>query len=109
LILLIILQFYIPFPKEYEKIILYALPVPAVIDWSLGFIFGIKGYNWIRTLTGILLGISLSRLIWLHIKEPYNKTSLTGFIIYVLIILTVISIKFYIKMLKYYDELNKYK
>ena len=104
LILLIILQFYIPFPKKYQDIFLFILPLPAIIDWASNFIFDLKGYNWIRTITGFFLGLSLSRLIWLHIKDPFNKVSLKGFFMYLLIVSFVISVKFLLNMLKHYDD-----
>jgi len=104
LILLVILQFHIAVPKEYQNFVLFILPLPAIIDWSLGFIWGIKGYNWIRTFTGFLLGISISRLMWLHIKEPFNKTSLKGFFLYFFVVSFVVSVKFFLNMLKHYDD-----
>jgi uncharacterized membrane protein len=104
LILLLILQFYIPFPKKYEDIILFILPLPAIIDWSIGFIWGVRGYNLIRTITGFLLGVSLSRLLYLHIKSPFNKTSLKGFLLYFLVVSFVVSVKFFLNMIKHYDD-----
>lgn len=84
--------------------VLFILPLPAIIDWAIGFIWEVKGYNWIRTLTGFLLGVSLSRLMWLHIKNPFNKTSLKGFFLYIFIVSFVVSVKFYLNMLKHYDD-----
>jgi hypothetical protein len=83
---------------------LFILPLPAIIDWALGFIWGVKGYNLVRTTTGFLLGVSLSRLMWLHIQDPFNKTSLKGFFLYVFVVFFVVSVKFLLNMLKHYDD-----
>ena len=104
LITLVILQFYFHIPKEYENIIIFILPLPAIVDWASNFIFDLKGYNWIRTLTGFFLGVALSRILWLHIKDPFNKLSLKGFFMYFLVVSFVISVKFYLNMLKRYDD-----
>ena len=104
LITLIILQFYVTVPQKYENIIIFILPLPAIIDWASNFIFDLKGFNWLRTLTGFLLGIGLSRLIWLHIKNPFNKISLKALFLYVLVVSFVISVKFMRNMLKHYDD-----
>lgn len=57
---------------SFDWIILYLLPSFAVIDWALSLFKMFNGTNTIRYLTGFLLGITGSRLIFLFLSNPFN-------------------------------------
>lgn len=49
---------------------LLVLPLPAVLDWAHSRLSGWPGFNWLRSLTGALLGVSLARTVQLNMLEP---------------------------------------
>jgi len=100
LIFFIFLQFYIDISPFWEKILIFIFPIPALLDWSISFIIRNVGLNFIRTFTGFLLGLSIGRLIWLHIVNPFNPVSLWGFILYTFFMFLVISAKMVKDLLK---------
>jgi uncharacterized membrane protein len=59
-------------PGWWDVLWLYLLPLPALLDWGSGFWKEKQGSNRQRTLTGALLGVSLSRMIFLHMVNPFS-------------------------------------
>ncbi len=51
---------------------LFALPVPALLDWALDYLGVRRGTNRGRTLGGVLLGASLARMVYLNMIDPAN-------------------------------------
>jgi len=49
---------------------LFALPVPALVDWALGRLGIRPGSNRGRTFWGMSLGASLARMIYLNMIDP---------------------------------------
>ena len=62
-----------------EEWIVLALTLPAVADWAIGRFDPASGTNLIRSATGILLGVALSRTIYLNMVHPANWLSVTHF------------------------------
>lgn len=54
----------------------WLLPVPAVLDWARGRFRPESGTNFIRFLTGVLLGVALGRTIYLHLREPLHPLAM---------------------------------
>jgi hypothetical protein len=48
------------------------LPLPALLDWSLGRLGLGRSTNPRRVLSGLLLGGALGRMIYLHLLEPFR-------------------------------------
>jgi uncharacterized membrane protein len=46
------------------------LTLPALVDWALGRFRPASGANWVRTLTGVFLGLALGRSLYVHIQRP---------------------------------------
>jgi uncharacterized membrane protein len=59
-----------PLAHPLDGWILFALPLPALLDWALGQLTGWKGNNALRFVSGALLGISLGRALYIHIRHP---------------------------------------
>ena len=100
LLIFIFLQFYIEISPLWESVLLFLFPMPALIDWSIAVLIQNKGLNSIRTSTGFLLGLSLGRLIYLHIIHPFNLISLWGFILYTFFMFLILSGKTMIYLTK---------
>ena len=49
---------------------LFGLPVPALVDWARSRLTAWPGANWLRSLTGALLGVSLARTVQLNMVDP---------------------------------------
>lgn len=47
-----------------------ALTLPALVDWVVGRFRPAGGSNAVRTLTGVLLGLSLARSLYVHVQRP---------------------------------------
>jgi uncharacterized membrane protein len=59
-------------PWESEVLVLLALP--ALLDWAYGlFVYRASGHGR-RFLTGALLGLSLARVLHLHLLSPFGPT-----------------------------------
>jgi hypothetical protein len=54
--------------------IVLALTAPALADWSFGRFRPHAGTNMWRTFTGLLLGVALSRTLFLHVvlRQPHD-------------------------------------
>lgn len=50
--------------------IAFLLPAPAMVDWARGRLDPRTGTNFSRLLTGVLLGLSLGRTLYLHLRRP---------------------------------------
>ncbi|MBI5545901.1 MAG: DUF2085 domain-containing protein [Deltaproteobacteria bacterium] len=48
----------------------FLLPLPALVDWARGRLNPATGSHLSRMLTGALLGLGLSRTLFLHFVEP---------------------------------------
>jgi uncharacterized membrane protein len=46
------------------------LTLPALVDWAVGRFRPAGGSNAVRTLTGVLLGLSLARSLYVHVQRP---------------------------------------
>ncbi len=57
----------------YDPVWLFVLPIPALVDWGLSRFDLWSGKNWIRTLTGALMGASLARTIYLNFQYPAEE------------------------------------
>jgi uncharacterized membrane protein len=57
-----------------------ALPVPALVDWALGRFRPASGTNARRLLTGALLGASLARTLYLHLRWPGHPLAMAQFL-----------------------------
>jgi uncharacterized membrane protein len=49
---------------------LYGLPLPALVDWAYSRLTGKPGYNWLRTVVGVFLGIGLARMVQINMLSP---------------------------------------
>lgn len=68
---------------------LFALPVPAFVDWGRGRLCQVQGSNLARTLTGAVLGLSLGRTAFLHALEPFRPLVLAQLSLLALAVLGV--------------------
>lgn len=89
----LILQFNISFPQWFEPLSLFLLPIPAFTDWIYGQLFNPNGSRVIHSITGALLGISLSRVFYLYFLDPFNWISLSTFGIYIIIVAITLILK----------------
>jgi uncharacterized membrane protein len=46
------------------------LTLPALVDWAIGRFRPSGGANWVRTLTGVFLGVALGRSLHVHVQHP---------------------------------------
>jgi uncharacterized membrane protein len=60
-----------PLHHALDPVAALALPVPALLDWSIGRFRPAAGSNLVRTLTGVLLGLGLGRTLYVHLREPF--------------------------------------
>ena len=56
-------------PMWIDVAIILALPLPALTDWARGR-FALPGSNSVRLITGVFLGLSLGRSLWLYFANP---------------------------------------
>lgn len=68
-----------------DKVIIYLFPSFAFIDWGLTKTKVYNGNNSIRYVTGFLLGIAGSRIIFLFFKNPFNSDVYISISIYFVI------------------------
>ncbi len=47
-----------------------ALTLPALVDWAVGRFRPASGTNFLRTGTGVLLGLALGRTLYVHVQRP---------------------------------------
>ena len=59
-----------PVSHPWDRWILFALAAPALLDWGLGQLSSWKGRNALRFATGLLLGCSLGRALYIHMRHP---------------------------------------
>lgn len=59
-------------PREWRWDIpgVLALTLPALVDWAVGRFRPAAGSNFVRTLTGVLLGLALGRSLQVHVQRP---------------------------------------
>ncbi|NMB73583.1 MAG: DUF2085 domain-containing protein [Myxococcales bacterium] len=57
-------------PGVFDMVWLFVLPIPAVVDWGAARLGWSAGTNARRTITGVLLGISLGRTAELNMRDP---------------------------------------
>ena len=71
LVIVMVLLFLYPLAIGWWDILwLFLLPVPALADWSLSRLKKKPGSNIIRTITGVFLGVSLARMLYIHFLHP---------------------------------------
>ena len=63
-------------PLPYERLVLVGLSLPGVLDWIRGRIRPHAGSNWLRFLTGVLLGGALGRTLYLNARAPLASPAL---------------------------------
>jgi uncharacterized membrane protein len=56
----------------WDLLLLFGLPIPALVDWAGSRLRSWPGSNPRRTLTGMLLGLSLSRMVYLNMVHPFQ-------------------------------------
>ncbi|MBT5021808.1 DUF2085 domain-containing protein [Candidatus Woesearchaeota archaeon] len=76
-----------------DWVLLYILPSFAVVDWMLANFHINNGTNLTRYITGLLLGITGSRLIFLFLNNPLNNKIYYTIIPYFLMIGLILLIK----------------
>ncbi|HEY3450834.1 MAG TPA: DUF2085 domain-containing protein [Myxococcales bacterium] len=59
-----------PLSWPYDTSVALLLPAPTMLDWARGRFDPLAGSNFSRVTTGILLGISLGRTLYLHLVNP---------------------------------------
>jgi uncharacterized membrane protein len=59
-----------PLRWPYDPYVAFLLAAPAVVDWARGRLDPFSGTNFSRLATGLLLGISLGRTLYLHLVSP---------------------------------------
>jgi hypothetical protein len=57
----------------------FLVPLPALLDWARGRFNPRSGSNGLRFLTGVLLGVSLSRTLYLHLLSPGHPLAMAQF------------------------------
>ncbi len=62
--------------RTWEPYLFAALVTPALLDWTRGRIDPASGTNRTRLLTGVLLGLGLARLLYLHARAPLSPPGL---------------------------------
>ena len=69
----LLLQFLLRAPLEHplELPVVLALTAPALADWAHGRFRPQGGSNALRTATGVLLGLALSRTLFVHVQRPF--------------------------------------
>jgi uncharacterized membrane protein len=55
-----------------DPLVALVLPIPALIDWSVGRFNPRAGSNAVRSATGALLGLSLARTLYVHFQRPFH-------------------------------------
>src|SRR5688572_22063144 len=55
-----------PLEHPADPYLAIGLTLPALIDWSIGRFRPQAGHNLIRTVTGVALGLSLGRTLYVH-------------------------------------------
>ncbi len=68
---------------------LFGLPLPALVDWGWSRWSGWTGRNWLRSLTGAMLGVGLARGLQLHIISPGHRLALAQFVFMGAVVLAV--------------------
>ncbi len=59
-----------PLHLDLDPVLFFALPLPALLDWSVGQLTRWRGSNVLRLVTGVLLGASLGRCIYVNMRHP---------------------------------------
>lgn len=60
----------VPLEWRWDGLWALLLPLPALVDWSLGRFRPASSSNLIRTVTGVLLGLGLARTLFIHFQRP---------------------------------------
>ncbi|MHB8874272.1 MAG: DUF2085 domain-containing protein [Myxococcaceae bacterium] len=70
----IALQFALRAPLTHpaDPFLALAFTLPALLDWAVGHFRPHAGSNALRTATGVLLGISLARTLFVHLQRPFH-------------------------------------
>lgn len=68
-----------PLVHPLDGLLLFALPLPAVVDWLAGMLLGWRGHNGVRLATGLLLGTALGRALYLNMRHPAEPRVLALF------------------------------
>lgn len=56
-----------------DLVLALALALPALLDWGAGWLDPRSGSNPRRLITGALLGLALSRSLWLNARDPNSE------------------------------------
>lgn len=68
-----------PMTSSLDLAVGFLVPLPALLDWARGRFNPRSGSNGLRFLTGFLLGVSLSRTLYLHLRSPGHPLAMAQF------------------------------
>ncbi|MFZ5471016.1 MAG: DUF2085 domain-containing protein [Myxococcota bacterium] len=83
-----------PLLAPFDPFLAVALTLPALIDWVVGRFRPHAGANWLRTLTGALLGLALGRTLFVHLFRPFHPSLLLQLGVVTAIALPVILVTY---------------
>jgi uncharacterized membrane protein len=66
--------------RPWELWVVVGLTLPAFVDWARGRFDPRTGSNWVRMTTGVLIGVALSRMVYLNMVRPANTQSVVYFL-----------------------------
>lgn len=66
-----------PLVLPFDALLLFALPIPAALDWAAGQLTAWRGSNALRFASGLLLGGSLGRAAYLYLRHPRDPRVFT--------------------------------
>ncbi len=78
LLSIIAVQFALAAPLSWvgDEVLAASLLLPALLDWARGRFDPSSGTNGWRFGTGVLLGISLGRVLYVHLQRPFPRALL---------------------------------
>ncbi len=86
------LALHAPLDGPFDPVLALALPLPALADWAVGHLRPAAGSNAQRTATGVLLGISLARTLFVHFVRPFHVLLLAQALLVTAVALPVILV-----------------
>lgn len=81
----------INFLPNYEFVVLYLFPIPAIVDWSLHKFEIYDGTNFSRILTGFLIGFTFANLLYIFFRNPFDCHFWAVTICYAMIVMAVLN------------------
>lgn len=68
----ILLAIDIDFLLNYNIVIIFLFPIPAIFDWSLHKFKIYKGTNASRFITGLFLGLAFATILYIFFRNPFD-------------------------------------